>query len=62
VNPDKAQQWEAGFAVNYIHSRVYDTNIPEIIVREDYENEYHRVGAGSQIHIERNSRFAQKSN
>lgn len=58
ADTNRGQVWQAGFGIQYIHSKVYDTALPTIIVREGYETEYQRVGSGSQIHIERNSMYA----
>jgi hypothetical protein len=60
VNADNGQPWVAGFAATYVHSRVYDTTLSDVVVRESYETEYQRVGSGSQVHIERNSRYQKK--
>lgn len=61
VDRNKSQVWEAGFVNIYIHSKVYDTILSDIVVREEYETEERRVGSGSQIHIERNSKYQRKS-
>jgi hypothetical protein len=58
ADASKPHVWEAGFGVTYIHSRVYDTSLPTMVIREAYENDYHRVGMDSQLHIERNSMYA----
>ena len=57
VDKEKSQKWTNGFGVTYVDSIVYETIFPDIILRESYDTEYQRVGAGSQIYIERNSRY-----
>jgi energy-coupling factor transporter ATP-binding protein EcfA2 len=58
VKKDEAQPWMGGFGINYIHSRVYDTIFPGIIVRECYDRgELQSDKDGSRLTIEKNSRF-----
>ncbi|HEY4514852.1 MAG TPA: hypothetical protein VJJ22_01710 [Candidatus Paceibacterota bacterium] len=61
VNEDDAQVWEAGFAISYIHSRVYDTIFADIIVREGYDRAELGGRDGSLLFIEKNSKYRRVS-
>ncbi len=51
------QTWVAGFGTEYVHSSVYPTIIPELIVREGYDRKELPSTADAMIAIERKSRF-----
>src|SRR3989344_5828355 len=54
------QKWVAGFGVKYVHSLVYETTLPDTILRECYEHRELSNGVSAEMTVERNSRYQKK--
>lgn len=50
--------WEAGFGTTYVHSKVYKTIFPDIIVRVSYDRRELGGWNGSMLLIEKNTQFS----
>lgn len=55
------QKWVAGFGVEYVHSLVYETTLPDTILRECYEHRELSNGVSAEMTVERNSQYQIKT-